>query len=178
MDIHERSPNHPLPDEDGPDSAEAASGAADRLPLSDYDRRDHRDICARLPGLSQVELAAIEPHERSHKNREEVLAKLRYLRMSEPLPGYDALSTDQITTALGDADAETVRSVRDYERKFQRRPQVMKEAARVLPTSPASAREDRAREETHARVRDGLAGRAEAADGIAGSRSAAGPEGD
>ena len=47
--------------------------------------------------FSQVELAAIETYERSHRNRPEVLDKLRYMRGSEPLPGYDALSPEQIT---------------------------------------------------------------------------------
>jgi hypothetical protein len=45
--------------------------------------------------------------------------------------------------------------VRDYERKFARRTQVLEEAARVLPTSPASAAEDRSREEKAARLREG-----------------------
>jgi hypothetical protein len=88
-----------------------------------------------------------------------VLEKLRYMHPSEPLPGYDALSPEQIAEALADADAETVKAVRDYERKFGKRQQVMKEAARVLPTAPPSAGEDRARKEKEARVREGFADR-------------------
>jgi hypothetical protein len=41
-----------------------------------------------------------------------VLDKLRYMRGSEPLPGYDALSPEEIATALSGADAETVKAVR------------------------------------------------------------------
>jgi hypothetical protein len=33
--------------------------------------------------------------------------RLRWLRVSEPLPGYDALESDEIIRALGDADAAT-----------------------------------------------------------------------
>ena len=47
------------------------------------------------------------------------------------------------------------RPVRDYERKFAHRRQVMAEAARVLPAAPASAREDSSRKETAARVNAG-----------------------
>ena len=42
--------------------------------------------------------------------------KLRYMRGSDPLPGYDALSPDEIATALSGAEVETVKAVRDYER--------------------------------------------------------------
>jgi hypothetical protein len=59
------------------------------------------------------------------ESRPEVLDMLRYMRGSEPLPGYDALSPEQVARALAGADAETVKAVRDYERKFG--------------TSPASA---------------------------------------
>jgi hypothetical protein len=91
------------------------------------------------------------------------------MRGNEPLPGYDALSPEQIFQALAGADAETVKAVRDYERKFGHRRQVMEEAARVLPTSPASAGEDRAREARKARIREGFAGRDKTADGLAKS---------
>jgi hypothetical protein len=138
---------------------QSSSPDAAELPIPGYDQLDDRQVSARLHELSQVELAAVETYERSHENRPEVLDKLRYMRTREPLPGYDALSPEQIATALAGADAETVKAVRDYERKFGHRKQVLDEAARVLPTSQASAGEDRAREEKDARVREGLAGR-------------------
>jgi hypothetical protein len=92
------------------------------------------------------------------------------MRTSEPLPGYDALCPEQIAEALASADAETVRAVRDYERKFQHRQTVSDEAARVLPAALASAAEDRVREEKAARVREGFAGRAKTAAGVANRR--------
>jgi hypothetical protein len=88
-----------------------------------------------------------------------VLSKLHYMHTREPLPGYDALSPEQIVEALAGADAETVRAVRDYERKFGNRRQVVDAAARVLPTAKASAGEDRADEEKAERVREGFADR-------------------
>ncbi len=153
--------------------AEASSPDEAELPfLPDYDKLDVKEVGARLPELSQVELARVETYERSHKNRPEVLDKLRYLRGSEPLPGYDALGTEQIAVALAGADAATVKAVRDYERRFGRRPQVLDEAARVLPAAQASPGEAQARDEQVARVREGFAGRDNTADGLASRRSA------
>ena len=136
----------------------------DALPLPRYDKLDESQIRARLEGLTQADLAAIETYERAHLDRREVLDKLRYLRMSEPLPGYDGLAPAQISEALAGADAQTVKAVRDYERKFAHRPEVMDEAARVLATAQESAEEVSAREAREARVRDGFASRAKTVD--------------
>jgi hypothetical protein len=143
----------------GAPGEEAGSPDEAELPFPGYDKLGVKEVGARLPELSQVELAAVETYERSHKNRPEVLSKLHYMHTREPLPGYDGLSPEQIAEALGGADAETVRAVRDYERKFANRPQVMDAATRVLPTAKASAGEDRADEEKAERVREGFADR-------------------
>jgi hypothetical protein len=42
-----------------------------------------------------------------------VLDKLRYMRGREPLPGYDALSLEEIVAALEEADLATIRKVRN-----------------------------------------------------------------
>lgn len=143
---------------DAPDE-EASPPDAAELPFPGYDKLDDKELGVRLPDLSQVEMAAVEAYERSHENRPQVLDKLRFMQRPEPLPGYDALSPEQIIEALADADAETVKAVRDYERKFGNRGQVMDEAARVLPTAKASAGEDRADREKAERVKEGFAGR-------------------
>jgi len=139
----------------------AATGSSDEpdLPISGYDQLKEKQVSDQLAQLSQVELAAVEEYERAHKNRPAVLDKLRYMRTSEPLPGYDALTTEQIATELAGADAQTVKAVRDYERKFQHRQAVLTEAARVLPASPASAGEERAHEEKATLLREGYADR-------------------
>jgi hypothetical protein len=85
-----------------------------------------------------------------------VLNRLRWLRGSEPLSGYDALDSDAIVRAVADADAATVKAVRSYERHHRDRPEVRAEAARVLPSAPASAGQDRAREDKAALVQAGL----------------------
>jgi hypothetical protein len=136
---------------------------AHAVPIPGYDDLSDKQIGDQLSQLTQVELAAVETYERAHANRDAVLDKLRYMRSSEPLPGYDALKTEQIAKALADADAETVKAVRDYERKFQRRRSVLDEAARVLPASQASPGEERAQEEKAALLREGYADREKSA---------------
>lgn len=129
------------------------------LPISGYDQLGDKEISDQLSELSQVELTTVETYERAHADRPVVLAKLRYMRGNEPLPDYDALTTEQIADALAGAEAETVRAVRDYERKFQHRQSVLSEAARVLPTSRASAGEKRALEQKTTLLREGYADR-------------------
>jgi hypothetical protein len=140
------------------DVGSAHAGPADehRLPIARYDQLDDKQVKLQLSRLSQLELAAVETYERSHRDRPVVLDKLRYMRGSEPLPGYDALSPDEIADALAGADGETVKAVRDYERKFGHRLQVLEQATRLLPTSRASAGEHRAREDKAALVQAGI----------------------
>jgi hypothetical protein len=139
--------------------AAAGSAGEDRLPIPGYDQLGDKQVSDQLAQLSQVDLAAVETYERAHGSRPVVLDKLRYMRGSEPMPGYDALAPDQIVDALSDADAETVRAVRDYERKFRHRQAVLNEAARVLPSARVSAREEGAREDKAALLREGYADR-------------------
>jgi hypothetical protein len=102
-----------------------------QLPFAGFDRLDETEAKDALSHHSQVELEATESYERSHKDREPVLTKLRYMRGREPLPGYDALSVEEIVAALEDADVVTIKKVRDYERKFANRTRVLEEAVRV-----------------------------------------------
>jgi hypothetical protein len=109
----------------------AGSQADAAMPFPGYDRLDERRVVDGLAGHSQVELEAVERYERAHKDREPVLAKLRYMRQPEPLPGYDALTVEEIVAALDQADMATVKKVRGYERKFANRPSVLDEVTRV-----------------------------------------------
>ncbi len=139
-----------------PGSAEASPAAEPRLPIASYDQLDGKQVFQQLSQLSQVELAAVEAHERSHRARPVVLNRLRWLRGNEPLPGYDALDSDEIVRALADADAATVKAVRSYERHHRDRRDVRAEVARVIPTARASAAQDRAREQKAALVQAGI----------------------
>jgi hypothetical protein len=120
-----------------------ATGDGDALPFAGYDRLDDRQVIGGLSDHSQIELEAVETYERSHKDREPVLDKLRYMRQREPLAGYDALSAEEIATALKEADLATIKKVRGYERKFANRRDVLEAVARAhqrrQASQPASA---------------------------------------
>jgi hypothetical protein len=100
-------------------------------PVTGYEGLKTRKVIASLSSHSQVELAKIEDYERAHQNREEVFDKLRYLRQDEPLPGYDALDTEEVLAALDEADVSAIKRVRGYERKFAARREVLDEVARL-----------------------------------------------
>ncbi len=103
----------------------------EQLPFAGYDDLDDREVTKALSGHSQAELEAVESYERSHKERKPVLDKLRYMRQDEPLPGYDVLTSEEVVSALEDADLPAIRRVRGYERKFANRRNVLEAVARV-----------------------------------------------
>jgi hypothetical protein len=149
--LHDRSPAGA----GGPGPVEAGSADEHQLPIARYDHLADKQVMAEFSQLSQLELAAVETHERSHQDRPAVLNKLHWLRASEPLPGYDALNTEAIVRALADADTATLKAVREYERHHRNRREVRAEVALLLPTSPASAGDRRAWEEKAALVQAG-----------------------
>jgi hypothetical protein len=157
MRILERLRNHsPRGEAAGPGPAEAAPGDDQGLPIDSYEELDDHELIARLSDLSQLELTAIEAHESSHRSRPKVLNRLRWLRGSEPLPGYDALDSGEIIRGLADADAATVKAVRSYESHHRARRDVLAKAAVVLPTARVSAGQARASEDKEALVQAGL----------------------
>jgi hypothetical protein len=105
--------------------------ATAKEPVAGYDSLKPKEVVASLSDHSQVELAKIESYERTHEDRRVVFDKLRWMRQDEPLPGYDALSIDEVVAALGKADVTTIKRVRGYERKFGARKDVLDEVARV-----------------------------------------------
>lgn len=104
-----------------------------------YTRLNERDAVAGLAQFDQAELTEIESFERSHRSREHVLNKLRYLRQREPVPGYDALEPSAVEEALTGADIETIKATREYENKMKKRPTALKAIDRARRASNAGA---------------------------------------
>jgi hypothetical protein len=100
-------------------------------PIAGYDRLKTKELVASLSSLSQVELAEIESYEAAHQGRKVLFDKLRWLRQEEPLPGYDAMSTEEVAAALERADLSAIKRVRGYERKFGARRAVLDEVTRL-----------------------------------------------
>lgn len=105
--------------------------ATSKEPFAGYAKLKGKEVAAALSSHSQVELAEVNSYERSHENRPEVVNKLRWMRQDEPVPGYDAMSIDEVATALDKADLSTLKRVRGYERKFADRRAVLDEVARL-----------------------------------------------
>ncbi len=160
------------PAADGEPSA-APAETNGSLPIADYEQLSAKEITNRLHLLTQVELGTIEDHERSHRSRAAVLTKLGWMREDEPLPGYDQLDTEKVVVILADADAETIRTIRDYERKFQHRREISEAVTRLLPKAKPSAREDRIVEERAARITAGHKSRTAAGEKLTDAKSAA-----
>jgi hypothetical protein len=114
-----------------------------QLPIPGYDRISDKHLVAELSKHSQAELTAIDAYERSHKNRAPVVHKLRYLRGQEPLQGYDDLSVKEILAGLEGADTPTLQRTRGYERKFQRRPDILEMVASALHDERSSGSQHR-----------------------------------
>ena len=130
---------------DGTHAAESDGGSA---PMEGYDRLKPHEVKKALSSHTQNQLEDIERYERANKKRPAILDKLRFMRGRQPLPGYDQLSPEEIGVQLGEADIKTIKGVRDYERKFANRPEVLEETTRVhrlqrgdkpLVDSPSSA---------------------------------------
>ena len=83
-----------------------ALASEEDLPISGYDDLTAEEIVAKLPALSQIDLAKVDAYERKHDNRTTVLDKIASLRGDEPWPGYDELTVAEIDVVLREADAE------------------------------------------------------------------------
>jgi hypothetical protein len=98
------------------------------LPLQNYDRQRAGSIAAKLTGFTQHELRVIREYESNRENRAIVLERIAELSGQEPWAGYDEQSLEEITAALADADAATVRQVLRYEREHKSRAAIIRAA--------------------------------------------------
>jgi ferritin-like metal-binding protein YciE len=104
-------------------------------PLARYDQLNADEIVARLPELSQADLAKVDAYERSHEDRATVRQRIDSLKGREPWSGYDEQTVEDIVKALSDADDARARAVRDYERAHKSRAGVLEAAQRELATA-------------------------------------------
>jgi ferritin-like metal-binding protein YciE len=113
-------------------AVKGALAGADDLPIPGYDGLTADEIVSRLADLSQVDLAKVDAYERKRDNRTTVLGRISTLRASEPWPGYDELTVDDIRSALAGAPDSRVRTAREYERAHKSRAGVLEATEREL----------------------------------------------
>ena len=104
----------------------------DDLAIPSYDDLTVAEINAKLPPLSQIDLAKIDGYERRTQNRTTILDKIESLRGDEPWPGYDEQNVSEISAALREADSDDVEDVREYEAAHKNRASVLKATERKL----------------------------------------------
>ena len=112
-----------------------AFASAEDLPIGDYDERTAEEIVAKLPELSQVDLAKIDAYERREQGRSTVLDRIASLLDDEPWPGYDELTVSDIQAALREADDDLVETVDRYERAHKDRAGVLRATGRGLTSA-------------------------------------------
>jgi hypothetical protein len=113
-------------------AAKGAVANASDLPIARYDALNAGEIVGRLPELSQVDLVKVETYERRTENRTTIIERIRTLRASEPWPGYDEQTVEEIRTVLSNADESRARAARTYERAHKARAGVLEVADREL----------------------------------------------
>jgi ferritin-like metal-binding protein YciE len=105
------------------------------LAIGRYDALTADEIVGRLTELSQVDLAKVGAYERKHQNRSTVLGRIDSLQGSEPWPGYDELTADEVRAVLAEADEDRIKEVRAYERGHKNRAGVLKATERQAATA-------------------------------------------
>jgi ferritin-like metal-binding protein YciE len=107
-------------------AAQGAVASAEDLPIARYDKLNVQEINERLPELSQTDLGKVEAYERRHDNRTTVIDRIAALRSTEPWPGYDDQTADEVASVLRSAgDDDRRRAARDYERAHKNRTTVL-----------------------------------------------------
>ena len=114
------------------DSSRGTARKSGAVPIAGYETLTAADVVARLPGLSQRQLAEVERYEKHRESRRTVLGRIESLREKEPWSGYDDETVEQIRKRLSDTDDKQARAVRDYERRHRDRKGVMEAARRAV----------------------------------------------
>ena len=102
------------------------------LAISNYDSLSASEVQEKLSELSQVDLAKVNAYERKNQNRSTITSRIDSLQASEPWPGYDELSVEEVRAALSEGDETRIKAVRSYERKHKDRAGVLQATEREL----------------------------------------------
>jgi hypothetical protein len=104
--------------------------AAVEPPIAGYDDLTAEELVAKMPEQSQATLVQVAAYEQAHDKRTTVLERVAALTGTEPAPGYDELTADEVQKLLTGGDAALATAVRDYERRHKSRAGVLEAAAR------------------------------------------------
>jgi ferritin-like metal-binding protein YciE len=103
------------------------------LAIQRYDQLTAAEINEKLRSLSQIDLAKTGAYERKNQNRTTITSRITALTGTEPWPGYDEQTVDEIKGALAKIDdADELKTVRDYEQAHKARITVISATEREL----------------------------------------------
>ena len=88
---------------------------ASDLPIKSYGSLTADEIVSRLRGLTQADLARVYKYEKAHQNRSTILDAIDSKLTPLPIPGYDALTVDEINARLESLSDDELKTIRRYE---------------------------------------------------------------
>jgi hypothetical protein len=103
----------------------AAPKKASDLPIKSYNSLTVSEITSQLKGLTQTELAKVYKWERSNENRSTVLESIESKFVDLPIPTYDALTVDEITSRIDGLSQSELKTIRRYENDTKARATVL-----------------------------------------------------
>lgn len=103
----------------------AAPRSVGQLPIQGYNNLTASEIVAQLRGLTQTDLAKIYKWERAHENRSTILEAIDAKFVDLPIPTYDSLNVDEITTRLEGLSESDLKTIRRYEGDTKQRQTVL-----------------------------------------------------
>jgi hypothetical protein len=103
----------------------AAPKKASELPIKSYNSLTVSEINSQLKGLTQTELAKVYKWERANENRSTILESIEAKFVDLPIPTYDALTVDEITSRIDGLSQSELKTIRRYENDTKARATVL-----------------------------------------------------
>jgi hypothetical protein len=103
----------------------AAPKKASELPIKSYNSLTVSEITSQLKGLTQTELAKVYKWERANENRSTILESVESKFVELPIPTYDALTVDEITSRIDGLSQSELKTIRRYENDTKARATVL-----------------------------------------------------
>jgi hypothetical protein len=103
----------------------AAPKKASDLPIKSYASLTVSEITSQLKGLTQTELAKVYKWEKANENRSTILESIESKFVDLPIPTYDALTVDEITSRIDGLSQSELKTIRRYENDTKARTTVL-----------------------------------------------------
>jgi hypothetical protein len=103
----------------------AAPKTASELPIQGYNSLTASEVIAETRGLTQTELAKVYKFEKANQDRSSILDALESRFTELPIPTYDALTVDEITSRLEGQSESELKTLRRYEEETKARQTVL-----------------------------------------------------